>query len=86
MVVIKLTLLCISDNGRDRTRDLSNVSSTVLVRSRSLSQKEQSVPVMTTNYLKTGGEPTPETSCISNIRQTMGNAQHSIAIMNQSLP
>jgi hypothetical protein len=36
---------------------------------------------MTTNHLKTGVEPTPETSCISNISQTMGNVQHSVSII-----
>jgi hypothetical protein len=37
---------------------------------------------MTTKRLKTGVQPTPETSCISIIRQTMDNVQHSAPIMN----
>jgi hypothetical protein len=35
---------------------------------------------MTTNHLKTGDEPAPETSCISNIPQTMDSVQHSVSI------
>jgi hypothetical protein len=37
------------------------------------------------NHLSTGVEPTPETSCVSNIHQTMDNVQHSVPIMNQPL-
>jgi hypothetical protein len=33
---------------------------------------------MTTSHLKTGVEPTPETSCISNIPQTIDSVQHSV--------
>jgi hypothetical protein len=40
---------------------------------------------MTTNHLKTGVESTPETSCTSNIPQTLDNVQHNVLIMNQPL-
>jgi hypothetical protein len=35
---------------------------------------------MTTNHLKTEVEPTPETSCISDMSQTTDNVQHSDSI------
>jgi hypothetical protein len=34
-----------------------------------------------TSHLKTGVESTPETSCISNIPQTMDNVQHNVLIL-----
>jgi hypothetical protein len=40
---------------------------------------------MTTNHLKTGVERTRETSCISNIPQTIGNVQNNVSVMNQPL-
>jgi len=35
--------------------------------------------------LKTGVQPTSETSCISNTPQAMGIIEHNIRIMNQAL-
>jgi len=40
---------------------------------------------MTVSHLEMGVQPTIETSCISNIPQTMDNVQHNICIMNQPL-
>jgi hypothetical protein len=36
---------------------------------------------MTTNNIKTGVVPTPKTSCITNISQTMNNVQHNTGTM-----
>jgi hypothetical protein len=46
---------------------------------------KKSVSIMATNHLKTGVERTPVTSCVSNIRQTVNNVQHSVPIMNEPL-
>jgi hypothetical protein len=40
---------------------------------------------MATSHLNTGGESTPETSCISNIPRTMDNVQHSVPIIRAYL-
>jgi hypothetical protein len=41
---------------------------------------------MTSNHLKTGIQPTPETSSISDtLSQTMGNVQHTVPVVNQPL-
>jgi hypothetical protein len=37
---------------------------------------------MTTNHLKKGVEAIPETSCMSNIPQTVGNDQRNVGVMN----
>jgi predicted enzyme related to lactoylglutathione lyase len=37
---------------------------------------EQNVGIMTASHMKTGVEPTPETSCISDIPQTKSSVQH----------
>jgi hypothetical protein len=42
---------------------------------------KKSVSTMINNHLKTGVEPTPETSCISDILKTMGKVQHSVPIV-----
>jgi hypothetical protein len=39
---------------------------------------------MRTNHLKTGVEPTPETSCISNTPQTMDNVRHYVPFIQSS--
>jgi hypothetical protein len=44
---------------------------------------KENVSIMTSNYLKK--EPTPETSCVSNIPETMDNVQHSVSVMNRPL-
>lgn len=36
---------------------------------------------MTTNNIRIGVQPTPKTSCISNISQTMSNVQHNTRTM-----
>jgi hypothetical protein len=41
--------------------------------------------IMTTNYMKTGVEPTPETSCILDIPQTNNSVQHNIPLLNQTM-
>jgi hypothetical protein len=41
---------------------------------------------MTTNHQKMGVEPIPKMLCVSNIPQTMDSVQHSIPVVNQSLP
>jgi hypothetical protein len=51
----------------------------------SLTMQRKRVSIITTNHLKTGAEPTPETSCISNIPQTISNVQHSVYIMIRPL-
>jgi hypothetical protein len=43
---------------------------------------QKNVSIKITNHLKTGVQPTPETSCISNTPQTMENVQHSVTITN----
>jgi len=40
-----------------------------------------SVTVMTITHMKMGVQPTPETSRILNIPQTVGNIQHNIGIL-----
>jgi hypothetical protein len=35
--------------------------------------------------MKTVGDPTPETSCISNMLQKSDSAQHNADVMNQAL-
>jgi hypothetical protein len=40
---------------------------------------------MTTVHLKTGVQPVPETSCISDIAQTVVDVQHSGPVMKQTI-
>jgi hypothetical protein len=59
-------MVIISDNGGDNDDNDNN----------------KSVSIMTTNYLKTGVESTPETPCLSNIPQTVDNFQQNVPIMS----
>lgn len=49
-------------------------------------QKKQSYFSFMTSYLKTGVEPTPETSSGHILPQEIGVSLHNINIMNQLLP
>jgi hypothetical protein len=39
---------------------------------------------MANNHLMSGVETTPETSCISDVLQTMNDVQHSVSIMGKA--
>lgn len=43
------------------------------------------VPIMTTNHVKTGLEPSSEASCLLNIHQTMDKSLHNIRAMSHSV-
>jgi hypothetical protein len=43
------------------------------------------VSIMTINHTKNGGQPTPETLCISNMSHVINNSRHNVRVMNKVL-
>lgn len=72
MIGCNYTNIILSNNGRDRTQDLSNTQITLTTKP---SGRPQSISLMTTSHLKMVAQPTPRTLCASNKPQTIDNVR-----------